>query len=313
MARLREDAADAETGRTVPMGLRENCALICGGFAVRCAALCFSLLWMAAFALAGNSARPQIEIPKVDREPLLEDFLSMEPSPEWSGRLAKVEGFRQNQPSDGQPVTQKTVVYMAYDEKHLYFVFVAFDEQPVRATLSRRDGIDNAEDWVEVALDTFNDQRRAYLFDCNALGVQWDALHSESTGESPQFDEVWHSKGKITDQGFVALLKIPFQSLRFPSTPSQVWGIQFRRWIPRIPETATWPLDSTKVEGRLSETAELTGLRDVSPAAISNSFLTGRFARSARWTTATRCTRALRASARRWTADWTPRWCSRTH
>jgi hypothetical protein len=118
---------------------------------------------------------------------------------------------------------------------------------------------------VEVAIDTFNDQRRAYLFDSTALGVQWDALHAESSGESPQFDEVWHSKGKITDQGFVALLKIPFKSLRFPATTSQVWGIQFRRWIARIPELATWPLDSTTVEGRLAETAVMTGLSDVSP------------------------------------------------
>lgn len=216
-------------------------------------------------AWAGGSARPQVEIPKVDREPLLDDFLTMEPSADWAGRLAKVEGFRQTQPSDGQPVTQKTVVYMAYDEKHLYVVFVAFDEQPIRATMSRRDGIDNSEDWVEVAIDTFNDQRRAYLFDSTALGIQWDALHSESSGENPQFDEVWHSQGKITDHGFVTLLKIPFKSLRFPAAPSQTWGIQLRRWIARIPELATWPLDSTTVEGRLAETAALTGLNDVSP------------------------------------------------
>lgn len=237
-----------------------------GGIRKRCFALGLMLLGLGApAALKAENPRPQVEIPKVDRELLLDDFVGMEPSEFWSGRLAKVEGFRQTQPSDGQPVTQKTVVYLAYDEKHLYVVFVAFDEQPVRATLARRDGIDNSEDWVEVAIDTFNDQRRAYLFDSTALGVQWDALHSESSGENPQFDEVWHSRGKITNQGFVTLLKIPFKSLRFPPGPSQSWGIQFRRWIARIPELATWPLDSTTVEGRLAETATLTGLREVSP------------------------------------------------
>lgn len=212
-----------------------------------------------------SGPRFELQIPRVAREPLLEDFLSMEPSADWAGQLAKVEGFRQSRPSDGQPVSQKTVVYAAHDQKHLYFIFVAFDERPVRATMSRRDALDDSEDWVEVAIDTFHDQRRAYLFDTNPLGMQWDALYAEGAGENSQFDEVWYSRGKITGQGFVIWIKIPFKSLRFPTAPSQVWGIQFRRWIARVPELSTWPLDSTKVEGRLTETAVMSGMENVSP------------------------------------------------
>ena len=47
--------------------------------------------------------RPTVTIPRVDRAPKLEDFLEMKPSGDWEGKLAKVEGFIQRNPSDGQP------------------------------------------------------------------------------------------------------------------------------------------------------------------------------------------------------------------
>jgi hypothetical protein len=222
-----------------------------------------------AFALASAASaqegRPELAIPRLQTPPAIEDFLTMEPATDTARAMAVVEGFLQTTPSDGQPATQSTRVYAGYDADSLYFVFVAFDDGPVRATMARRDLIDNSEDWIEVAIDTFDDRRRAYLFDTNAIGLQWDALHSEATGESPQFDEVWYSRGRLTDRGFVAWVRIPFKSLRFPDTPTQTWGIQFRRWVARLPELTAWPHESTRITGRLSETARLTGLDQVSP------------------------------------------------
>jgi hypothetical protein len=122
------------------------------------------------------------------------------------------------------------------------------------------------DDWVEVAIDTFNDQRRGYLFDANPLGVQWDALWTEGAGEDPTFDTVYHSNGMVTDRGYVIWMAIPFKSLRFPQQAVQRWGIQFRRFMPRVPELVSWPHISSRIHGRRSSSATTTTRKTSSSA-----------------------------------------------
>ncbi len=207
-------------------------------------------------------------IPHVKEPPALQDFLDMKPSPKWQGKLAKVENFIQRLPSDGQPATQKTEVYLGYDDRYLYCIFVAFDSEPgkVRAHNTPRDEV-TGDDKLDLFLDTYHDRRRAYVFTVNAYGHQMDGLWTE--GPRNQFDNtwdtVWESRGRRTDQGFVVWLAVPFKSLRFPDAEEQTWGIVFVRWIVRNNESATWPRVSTRIEGRMSQEATLKGLRGISP------------------------------------------------
>src|SRR4051794_3373786 len=69
-----------------------------------------------------------IHIPRVNEPPRIEDFLNMEASAAWQQKLAKVEQFRQRIPSDGAPGSEKTDVYLGYDAKNLYVIFVCFDK-----------------------------------------------------------------------------------------------------------------------------------------------------------------------------------------
>ncbi|MCH7985510.1 MAG: carbohydrate binding family 9 domain-containing protein [Acidobacteria bacterium] len=218
--------------------------------------------------------RPELVIPRVDRPPVLEDFLEMKPNREVDGRLAKVTNFIQREPSDGAPASQRTEVYLGYDNKNLYIIFVAFDAEPekVRARLVPREGF-GGDDFVQVILDTFHDQRRAYAFHANPFGIQRDALFTEGGGRGGcrgqfdfSFDTLWHSKGKLTDQGYVVWMAIPFKSLRFPARPQQTWGIFVYRNIPRINEQSFWPHCSSRIEGRLNQAATLRGLENISPA-----------------------------------------------
>ncbi len=210
--------------------------------------------------------RPELVIPRVDRPPTLEDFLEMRPNREVDGRLAKVTNFIQRKPSDGEPATQRTEVYLGYDDKNLYVIFLAFDSEPgkVRARMARRENV-FSDDIVEVMLDTFADRRRAFAFVANPLGVQWDALWAEGQGFDDSFDTLWHSRGRRTDQGYVVWMAIPFKSLRFSSAPNQTWGLIFLREIPRNNEQAFWPRVSSRIEGRLSQAATLRGLENISP------------------------------------------------
>jgi hypothetical protein len=216
-------------------------------------------------------APPLLTIPRLTRAPVLEDFLSMKPRGEAALQMAKVTGFVQRNPHDGEKVSEATAAYLGYDQKNLYAVFVCFDDpKKVRARMSRREDIYD-DDNVEVMLDTFHDRRRAYAFQTTPLGVQWDAIWSEATREEilgnfdTSFDTVWDSEGKVTSRGFVVWMAIPFKSLRFPSTKEQQWGIILYRGIVRKNEDAFWPQVSYKVEGRLGQAATLYGLEGISP------------------------------------------------
>ncbi len=207
-----------------------------------------------------------LTIPRVERPPRLEEFLEMKPPAELEGQLARVTGFVQRQPKDGEPASQRTEVYVGYDDSYLYAIFVAFDANPagIRAHLNPR-GNTGEDDWVHVVLDTFQDKRRAYMFGSSPLGVQWDALWTEGQGSDATFDTIFNTRGVLTDQGFVVWMAIPFKSLRFISESDQKWGILFGRSIPRLNEQSFWPKYSSRVEGRLNQGGTLTGLRDISP------------------------------------------------
>lgn len=166
----------------------------------------------------------RIQIPRVGTTPKLEEFLTMEPAPNWRDKLAKVDRFIQRIPSDGAPVSQRTEACLGYDEKNLYAIFICFDSEPqkLRARLSRREDIFD-DDTVEIIRDTFYDHRHAYAFNVDVLGVQADAHWTEGPGTGndnfdPSFDTVWNSAGKV--RGYVVWIAIPFRSLLRPRRPA---------------------------------------------------------------------------------------------
>lgn len=206
-----------------------------------------------------------LTIPRIDSSPNLEQFEAMSVPKQWQGKLAKISGFTQREPRDGEPATQPTEVYLGYDEKHLYVIFLAFDSEPdkVRAKLTGREKIDG-DDTVNIQLDTFSDQRRGYTFICNPLGIQADALWTEGKGYDFSFNALWQSEGRLTDGGFIVKMAIPFKSLRFPEREEQEWGILLNRDMPRFSEDTFWPAYSMKVQGRLNQTGKLHGIQRVS-------------------------------------------------
>jgi hypothetical protein len=219
----------------------------------------------------GRLEPPAIVIPRLSRGPSIDDFLTMRPEGDVAPYMTKVSGFVQRDPHDGAPVSQRTEAYLGYDQKNFYAVFVCFDEPgKVRGRKSRREDISD-EDTVEVMLDTFHDRRRAYAFQINPLGVQWDAIWSESPHEEvagnfdTSWDTLWYSQGRLTDDGYVAWIAIPFRSLRFPAAQEQSWGIILYRQIIRENENSFWPQISQRYEGRLAQAATVTGLEGISP------------------------------------------------
>ena len=200
----------------------------------------------------------------------------MQPDGETARQMVRVTGFVQRNPHDGEPVSQPTEAYLGYDHKNLYVVFVCFDDpSKVRARRARRENIFE-DDQVEIMLDTFHDQRRAYAFQSNPLGVQWDAIWTETSQSAfgglsdighfdSSFDTLWYSHGRLTDQGYVVWMAIPFRSLRFAGESDQGWGIILYRGIVRENEDAFWPALSSRAEGRLGRAAVGNGMHGIEP------------------------------------------------
>lgn len=211
-------------------------------------------------------SRAEVHVPRVQTPPRIEDFLEMKPRDELVGKLAKVDNLTQYVPKYGEPSTQVTEVYLGYDDKQFYAVFVCFDSDPgkIRARLGRRDQIFD-DDYVEIDLDTFHDHHRAYQFWSNPLGVQLDNIWTEGQGPDFSFDTVWQSQGQLTEQGYVVWMAIPFDSLRFKPAPEQTWGLILWRVIPRLSEEINWPGVYLSLDGLLSQEGTLDGISGISP------------------------------------------------
>ena len=142
-------------------------------------------------------------------------------------------------------------------------VFVCHDHRPgeIRGHLARRENI-LTDDNVSVLLDPFQDRRKGVLFTVNAAGVQADAAWTEYSNPDYSYDQVWDSEGRVTKDGWIALVAIPFRSLRFRAVGSD-WGVVFSRNLPRNSEVDYWPRVSTSITGTLSQEGTLRGIEGV--------------------------------------------------
>ncbi len=208
------------------------------------------------------AAQPPIDVkvPLLSTPLHLTDFADMHPRADLRNKLVQVTGFIQNTPHDGQPATENTELWMAHTRAALYFVFICYDRNPsqIRGHLARRENILN-DDNVTILLDPFQDRRKGVLFTVNPAGVQADAAWTENNQADYSYDQVWDSEGRITRQGWMALVAIPFRSLRFRPLGAS-WGVVFMRNFPRNSETDFWPRVAANISGVLSQEGRLEGM-----------------------------------------------------
>jgi hypothetical protein len=227
-------------------------------------------------ASAKTDPPPTLHIPHVSRTPKLEDFLNNTPRE----AEAVISEFRQRDPGDGVPASEPTTAYLSYDDKNFYVVFVCQDAPgKVRGRMAKREDI-GSDDEVAVYLDTFHDRRHAFVFAVNPLGIQLDGLFTEGQGDDFSFDTLWHSEGRITPEGYVVWMEIPFKSLRFSDSPAQSWGIALDRIIIRTNEVDFWPTVTRRVQGIAQQFATLEGLENISPGRNDQVIPYGLFARA---------------------------------
>jgi hypothetical protein len=172
-------------------------------------------------------------------------------------------------PGDNTAAPVRTDCRITYDRSALYLGCTAYDDnlERIRANFTDRDAA-TGDDHITLLVDPFNDQRRAFQFRVNPMGVQMDATYSElERSEDFSWDAIWASAGRLTEEGYVVEIAIPFSSLRFPATSSvQTWGLIVQRTWPRnvVHRLRSHPTNRNET-CLLCQTDKLTGLQGIRP------------------------------------------------
>jgi hypothetical protein len=209
-------------------------------------------------------ARPEQKVVRAVRtdEPITVDARLEESV--WKGRASN--GFTQSDPTDGAPSSEKTDVWVAYDDKALYVAAFCHDSDPngIISRLGRRDAeVDS--DWFIFAVDPYYDRRSGFLFGINPAGSIRDETLSNDVEDDESWDGVWEGKAHINGQGWTVEMRIPFNQIRFPKKDEYVWGVNFARIIKRKNERAAFAWVPKTEQGYVSRFARLEGISAIRP------------------------------------------------
>jgi uncharacterized protein DUF5916 len=154
--------------------------------------------------------------------------------PGWQG-ATKVTTWYETNPGDSVEPKVKNVGYLTYDDKFLYAGFEFADPNPrgIRAPYGDRDNVSSSTDYGGIILDTQGESRRAILFLANPRGIQYDANTDDASGEDSSPDYYWDSAARITPEGWILEMRVPFTSLRYKQADPQKWNIMLYRNHPR--------------------------------------------------------------------------------
>jgi hypothetical protein len=225
--------------------------------------------------VVNGQGSPTVTIPRIEAVVEIDGRLD---EPAWS-QAARLGGFSQYRPVDSRPAEETTEVLVWYSPTALHFGIIAHDRDPgsIRATVADRDNL-TRDDTVSIYLDTFNDRRRAFFFGVNPLGAQEDGVQSEGSfnpgtmyggtiDRNPDYQ--FDSKGRITEDGYVVEVRIPFKSLRYPSINAHKWGLNILRKVQRTGYEDTWTDARRANSSFLAQSGAIDGLHDLKRGVVT--------------------------------------------
>src|SRR5687767_9698773 len=217
-----------------------------------------------AFAQSVPSADlvPSLSASRAATPPIIDGRLD---EPSWQTAAAAGD-FRQYEPTEGAPATERTEVRVLYDNTSLYVGVRLYDSEPGRivARMSRRDEDPDADRFT-FYVDALHDRLTGAAFEVSAAGAQRDASLSNDTNRDNSWDAVWESAVSIDEEGWVAELRIPLSQLRYLKSERQTWGFNVERFIYRKNERVWLELVPKAESGLASRMANLTDIDGIEP------------------------------------------------
>jgi len=145
-------------------------------------------------------------------------------------------------PREGDTPSEKTEIRVLVDVNALYIGITCYDHDPDRIISKQltRDSYLDSDDNVEIVLDPFSNRRNGYYFNVNPAGARTDGQISNNTRfANLDWDGIWNVSSKITEEGWIAEIIIPFKTLHF-EPGFKTWGFNVERSIKRNNETVRW-------------------------------------------------------------------------
>jgi len=196
-----------------------------------------------------------------------------------------ITGFIQAEPVEGEPATERTEVYILYDNKNVYVAAICYDDDPsgIIVTDARRDASLDDTDSFRIIFDTYHDRQNGFVFGTNPAGLEHDGQVTNEgegggstgppgpgqrraqSGAGAGYNLNWDTSFSVAtnrgDYGWSAEFAIPLRTLRYASGKPQTWGLNFQRNIRRKREEVFWsPVSRAFTLYRLSSAGELNGL-----------------------------------------------------
>lgn len=171
-------------------------------------------------------------------------------------------------PDNGSPIKpeKQTDVKILYDDDAIYVGALLRDEDPskIMAEITQRDNFGTA-DMFGIFINGFNDGQQDFRFLVSAAGTQMDCLATESDGEDFTWDGIWDSSVKITPEGWVVEMKIPYAALRFSNEKKQTWAVNFFRELRRDRQKYTWSRFDRNIGAFIPQHGKLEGIENIKP------------------------------------------------
>ena len=223
------------------------------------ALLLFALPTVANAQGTGHASVPTLQAAPTSAEIRLDGRLD---DAAWSS-ATPATGFTQNDPSEGQPGSERTEVRVLIGNGAVYIGarMLDGDASAIVSRLGRRDERVSS-DRITVRLDARHDHLSAFLFDVYPAGNKGDAAIGSDGFQDYSWDPVWDVATSVDSEGWSAELRIPLSQLRY-NRDAEEWGIQVARFIQRKQEEAVLSfVPSTEAQG-INRYAHLTGMRDL--------------------------------------------------
>ena len=206
-------------------------------------------------ANAAHAAAPTITASVASRAIALNGRLD---EADWAAAVPAT-AFRQTDPVDGAPATERTDVRVLYDAEAIYIGARMYDASgKISTRLGRRDSDLSDSDWFIVVFDSYHDHTGGYRFRVNPSGVFGDEANGDRS-----WNPVWEVSTAVDAEGWTVEMRLPFNQLRFSPAAEQVWGIQFLRQIRSKAEHTVFSHSPKRERGGPSRFGHLLGIKDL--------------------------------------------------
>ncbi len=207
-----------------------------------CASLSVVSLALLAAPLGAQPAltdpgQKSVRVVRTDTPPVIDGDLG---DAVWA-HAAYVDDLHQTLPVEYAEPSERTEIYILYDDDALYVGVRLHDAEPDLITANNMRQNDQVwdDDRFFVMIDPFNERRSGYYFGVNPNGVRNDGLYRNISQAYRDWNSIFDVAAGRFEGGWTAEYEIPFKSISFDPT-TDTWGMNFSRGIVRRGENLAW-------------------------------------------------------------------------